>query len=80
MTPPQAELAAALRERLTIIADRDFYARDPAGHLAALQAVSGRIDRAVATLPGPVDPRLAHFLEGASYAKALAWLEAAGAG
>ncbi len=75
MPSPHAELAAALRERLAIIADRAFYQRDPAGHLAALQAVSARIDRAAANLPAPVDPRLAHFLEGASYAKALAWLE-----
>jgi hypothetical protein len=80
MLSPHAELAAALRERMAIITDRELYARDPAAHLAALQAVSGRIDRAGEALPLPVDPRLAHFLEGASYAKALAWLEAAGAG
>ena len=71
------ELAAALRERLTIIADRASYARDPQAHLAQLQGVSERIAALGGKLPAPVDGRLAHYLERSSYDKALAFLEAA---
>ncbi len=69
-------LAEALRERLAVIADRDFYARDPAAHLEKLRAVSEQIKELQAQLPVPVDPKLAHYLERASYDKALAFLEA----
>ena len=75
---PHAELAAALRERITVIADRDFCTRDPVGHLAKLQAASERIGRAAAALPQPIPGDLAHFLRGSSFQKALAWLEARG--
>ena len=70
------DLAVALRERVSTIADRDFYARDPDGHLAKLKEVSERIDALAAALPRPLDPDLAHYLHRASFAKALAWLEA----
>ncbi len=73
-----AALAAALRERLAIIADRDLYARDPAAHLEKLKAVSGRITELASALPQPVEGDFAHYLQRASYAKALAWLEARG--
>ena len=69
-------LAAALRERLAVIADREFYARDPAAHLEKLRAVSEQITQLTGQLPAPVDPRLAHYLERGSYDKALAFLEA----
>lgn len=69
-------LTAALKERLALIADREFYQRDPAAHLARLQAVSGAIATTAAQLPGPVDPQLAHYLQRSSYDKALAFLEA----
>lgn len=72
---PQA-LAAALRKRLALIADRAFYQRDPAAHLAALQAVSERITALAAQLPPPVDPQLAHYFQRGSFDKALAFLEA----
>ena len=72
---PYLALAQALRERLAVIADRDLYERDPAGHLEKLQAVSAQIDRLAAGLPQPVAPDLAHYLHRASYAKALAWIE-----
>lgn len=75
--PPAARLADALRERRAVIADREFYARDPAGHLARLQEVSQRITVLAAELPRPVDPQLAHFLERCSFDKALAFLEGA---
>ena len=71
------ELAAALRERLAVIADRISYARDPQAHLAQLQEVSERIASLGGKLPAPVDPRLAHYLERCSYDKALAFLEGA---
>lgn len=70
------ELTAALKERLALIADREFYQRDPAAHLARLQAVSGTIAHCGSKLPGSVDPQLAHYLQRCSYDKALAFLEA----
>lgn len=69
-------LADALRERLVVIADREFYARDPAAHLEKLRAISEQITSLQGQLPPPVDPKLAHYLERASYDKALAFLEA----
>ncbi len=71
-------LATALRERLTVIADRDFYNRDPAGHLGKLQAVSEHLESVERGLPRPLDPELAHYLQRRSYDKALALLEAKG--
>lgn len=68
-------LAEALRERLRIIADREFYSRDPEGHLEALREVSENIEALAAQLPAPVDPNLAHYLQRHSYDKALAFLE-----
>ncbi|HEY5892095.1 MAG TPA: hypothetical protein VIT91_02585 [Chthoniobacterales bacterium] len=71
----ESQLVEALRERLRVIADREFYQRDPEGHLAALQRVSGEIETLQVKLPQPLDPQLAHFLERRSYDKALAFLE-----
>ena len=76
-TPDAYEtLTAALKERLALIADREFYQRDPAAHLARLQCVSGTIATIATSLPAPVDPQLAHYLQRCSYDKALAFLEA----
>jgi hypothetical protein len=72
--PATAALADALRERLAVIGDREWFARDASGHLAALQSVSERIERLSSALPPPVDPQLRHFLERCSYDKALAFL------
>lgn len=72
------QLAAALRERIAVIADRDFYQRDPAGHLEKLKSVSEQITAHAAALPKPVEGDFAHYLHRASYAKALAWLEERG--
>ena len=71
-----AELADALRERLAVIADRELYARDPAAHLEKLKAVSEKITQLGNALPRPLDASLAHYLQRASYQKALEWLEA----
>ena len=71
-----AELADALRERLAVIADRAFYERDPAAHLERLKTVSEKITRLGAALPRPLPGDFAHYLQRASYEKALAWIEA----
>jgi hypothetical protein len=68
-------LAEALRARRRLIADREFYARDQAGHLRQLADVSAQIVELSSALPAPVDPELAHFLQRCSYDKALLWLE-----
>ena len=73
-TPEAVALAEALRERLAVIADRDWFARDATGHLEALKAVSGRIELLAAALPPPLDPQLRHYLDRCSYDKALAFL------
>jgi hypothetical protein len=69
-----SELAAALRERLTIITDEESR-RDEAGHMARLQAVSEKIERLSAALPRPIDPQLEHYLQRRSYDKALEVLQ-----
>ncbi len=71
-----AELATTLRERLAVIADRELYARDPAAHLERLKAVSERITQLGAALPRPLPGDFLHYLQRASYEKALAWIEA----
>ncbi len=71
-----SDLAQALRERLAIIHDEESRT-DEAKHIARLRAVSEKIDELQATLPQPVDPRLAHYLQRRSYDKALEYLEAA---
>ena len=76
-SPILAELTAALRERITVIADRELYARDPALHLEKLRTASDRIASLQTQLPSPVDPHLAHYLARCSYDKALAFLEEA---
>jgi hypothetical protein len=68
------ELAEAIRRRLEIISDRDWYGRDPQGHLAALKAASERVLALADSLPAGSDPMLRHYLERQSYVKALDWL------
>jgi hypothetical protein len=68
------DLAAALRERLAIIADENSR-QDPETHTARLRDVSEKIDILTAALPKPIDPQLAHFLQRRSYDKALELLE-----
>jgi hypothetical protein len=74
MTKAENELAEALRERLKIISDEESR-RDPEQHVKRLQEISDRIETLVATLPQPIPPRLAHFLDRRSYDKALEFLE-----
>ena len=68
------DLAAALRERLAIIAD-DESRRDPDHHTERLREVSEKIDRLEQSLPSAIDPQLRHFLQRLSYSKALELLE-----
>jgi len=70
-----ANLAQALRERLTVIRDEESR-RDHANHIDRLRAVSEKIDRLHASLPASTDPRLKHYLDRKSYDKALEYLDA----
>jgi hypothetical protein len=69
-----ADLADALRQRRAIIAD-EASRRDQPQHIARLAAVSAKIEELEASLPLPVDGRLAHFLQRRSYDKALEFIE-----
>jgi hypothetical protein len=70
-----ADLAQALRERLSIIQDEGSR-RDHTRHIDRLRAVSEKIDRLQESLPPSTDPRLKHYLDRKSYDKALEYLEA----
>ena len=74
MTKTETELAEALRERLKIISDEESR-RDPEQHVKRLREISDRIETLAATLPQPIPPRLAHFLDRRSYDKAIEFLE-----
>jgi hypothetical protein len=74
MTDIYRELAAALRERLAIIAD-ETSRRDEARHSARLQSVSEKIEALEQRLPPGIDPNLRHFLQRRSYGKALEFIE-----
>lgn len=67
-------LEQALRKRLSLIADREWFQRDASGHLEALKGISETISNLSTQLPQPVHPQLRHYLERCSYDKALAFL------
>lgn len=71
-----AELMDLLERRLEVIGDSRLRDKDPDAHLEKLQDVSEAImafhERHHDSLP----PRLDHFLENASYGKALDWARA----
>jgi hypothetical protein len=69
-------LAAALRERLAIIADEESR-RDAEGHTQRLREVSEKIEQLEKALPSRIDPQLRHFLQRRSYGKALELIESA---
>lgn len=75
--PILEDLLAALRERLSVVADHDWRDRDPAGHLEGLKAAASRLEALVSSLPASLDPGLRHYLERQSYTKAVDWLEQA---
>jgi replication-associated recombination protein RarA len=72
---PFHTLAQALRERLTVIADHQGRWQNPSEHLERLKAASEKITRLQSQLPPRIPSQLAHFLEGCSYDKALAFLD-----
>jgi hypothetical protein len=78
-TTSLTRLAELLRRRLRIIADREFCARDPAAHLLELQKVSAEISALHAAARKTLPARLNHFLDQASFQKALEFVEPAGA-
>ena len=68
-----SDLAQALRERLAIIQDEESR-RDTETHMMRLGAISKKIDTLQASLPRPIDPQLAHYLQRRRYDKALEFL------
>ncbi len=67
-------LRDALQHRTRVISDTEFRDRDPAGHLQALRDASDAIKSVAARLRPPLDRELQHYLERASFEKALAWI------
>ena len=70
-----SELIGLLTARLAVIGDAELREQDPAGQLAKLQEVSEAITAFHQTHRAAIQPRLNHFLENCSYAKALEWAE-----
>jgi hypothetical protein len=68
-------LATLLKQRLAIISDHAFRSRDAIAHLAALREVSESIASAFESLKPQLAPRLRHYMEQASYTKALEYIE-----
>ena len=72
-----AALKALLKRRIDLIADHTFRDLDTSGHLAALQQISELISKEHLRLRPQLPGRLAHFLQQASYSKALEYLDEA---
>jgi len=68
-------LRELLQRRLALIADQSLREKDPASQLAQLQEVSGAISAFHAEHRPLLPSRLNHFLERASFQKALEFLE-----
>ncbi len=68
-------LREALQHRTRVISDTEFRYRDAAGHLQALRDASEAIKSAASRLSPPIDHELRHYLDRASFDKALAWVE-----
>jgi len=73
----KAMLIELLQRREAVITDHAWRDRDPEGHLEALKEVSIAISDWPGQHPDALDPRLRHYLQNASYAKALAHLQLA---
>jgi hypothetical protein len=74
------DLIQLLRRREAVIADHAWRDRDAAGHLDALRQVSEGISAWTSEHETNLDPKLRHYLGNASFAKALAHLEALAGG
>jgi hypothetical protein len=72
----QEKLIELLRHREAVIADHAWRDRDASSHLEALKQVSGEIAAWTEQHGAQSDARLRHYLANASFAKALAHLEA----
>lgn len=70
-------LTGLLTRRLEIIADTAWRTTDPQAQLKALQEVSENIDAEHQRLKAQLPSRLRHYLQQASYQKALAWIQGA---
>jgi hypothetical protein len=68
-------LQKLLEQRLAIIGDHELRGRDPASQLDQLRRVSEEITSLHQEHQGSLPPRLNHYLERASFSKALAWLK-----
>lgn len=75
MNPEFGTLQALLKRRIALIADHEFRDVDPGGHLAALQQISELITAEHQRLKPILPGRLSHFLQQASFSKALEYLE-----
>ena len=69
------DLVKLLEDRVEVIADHEFRDRDPEAHLEALKKVSEAIVSWHEAHRCEIDGNLDHFLTGASYQKALLYLE-----
>ena len=69
------DLVKLLEDRVDVIADHEFRDRDPEAHLEALKKVSEAIVSWHEAHRSEIDGNLDHFLTGASYQKALLYLE-----
>lgn len=70
-----ATLKSLLEKRLAVIGDHALRENDPAAQLRALQEVSEAIEMEHQKLRPSLPGKLRHYLEQASYQKALAHLE-----
>ncbi len=71
------ELMDLLKRREDVIADHSWRDRDPSAHLDALREVSEAISAWHSENQKQIDPQLRHYLQKASFAKALVHLESA---
>ena len=69
------ELAQIIEKRLEVIADHESRDRDPEAHLAKLVEVSDAITTWHQEHRHEIDGNLEHFLSGASFQKALDYLQ-----
>lgn len=68
-------LHALLKRRIQLISDHEFRDADPTGHLASLQQISELITSEHHRLKPILPGRLNHFLQQASFSKALEYIE-----
>lgn len=76
VTPELSQrLCELLERRMAVIGDHALRDRDPAAQLEQLRQVSEELTALHQQNKGSLPPRLNHFLERASFSKALAWLK-----